>query len=444
MRSALCGVLCLVLAACGEQSPTSATTIGNTTVGSDSSEATASAGTSDSAGSTDSSGTTSSSGTTGSSTAAGTTDSNGSTGSSSGGTANGSPSNDSPTAGATDAGTSDTGGDVPGFSALQPLSLALQTLEEVPVSGLFDVESAPDSLDSLKLTYRLVRLPMHGVVTFAADSRQFTYEPEKDFFGDDEFVYSTAVGSEVATVSISVINVNDPPLIMEDIIRVVEQGEPYTDIITAKDADNDPIRYTASNLPSWMTLDEVTGVLLGTPEQDDVGVYEQIVFTATDPTGATGQLVGVQIEVEDVNDPPTINISQFPENLDAGEAVLVNIYPDDPDDDPVELSVDPNENLSIEIIGDSISLIANEVGQVTNVDLVISARDALGLKAEETVPLTIFPLNDSGKGRTLKGKAEGEGVHLVVLPNGRGGVHRHYATRPRYGKTPVCVECSYG
>jgi len=42
----------------------------------------------------------------------------------------------------------------------------------------------------------------------------------------------------------------------------------------------------------------------------------------------------------------------------------------------------------------------------------------LGLTTSEVLPLTLFPLTESGLGRTLQGKKLGSGIHLVVLGDG--------------------------
>ena len=298
-----------------------------------------------------------------------------------------------------------------------PVALSLQTLEDVPVSGLFSVDNAAIAETGEVQNYSIVSRPEHGTLTHAVGSRPFTYEPFPDYFGTDQFVYRIANGRS-AVVQLNVINVNDAPSITDDVRRVVDQGDAYTDFLDATDIDGDPLTFTASNLPSWLKLDAVTGVLLGNPTQQDIGVYENIEFTVTDPGGLSAILLGVQIEVVDVNDPPTLNLSQFPSNLDAGDQISINVFPDDPDDDPVQVSVEPNENLTISVSGSTVSLTVNEVVQVAKVDLEIVARDALGDITREIVPLTLHPLSSSGRGRTLKGRSVGEGIHLVVLGDG--------------------------
>jgi len=221
-----------------------------------------------------------------------------------------------------------------------------------------------------------------------------------------------------ARVTVEVINVNDPPTIFNDVQRVIEQGTSYTELLLAADPDNEPLIYHAVNLPGWLTLDPSTGLLSGKPEQFDVGLFENIAFGVTDGAGEVSEVTGVTIEVIDVNDAPTINVEQFPTSLDASQAVSVNLSPDDPDGDLVRVSVEPNDFLRLDVTGSTVNVVASEVTDVTNVNLVVAATDLRGRVAREIIPLTIYPVSPSGRGRTVRGRSNGEGIHLVVLGDG--------------------------
>jgi len=304
-----------------------------------------------------------------------------------------------------------------GSTTASPIGLTLQTVEDSPVRGLFSVDTDTKPAEVQSEHFVITEPPSHGAVVHIPGAAPFTYLPNPDFFGSDKFVYAIGNGAS-ATVNVTVISVNDAPALSDDVQRVVDQGDSYTHVLKVRDADDDMFTFSANNLPSWLNLDSVTGVLLGMPTEDDVGVYESIEFRVTDPNGLSDTLLGIQIEVVDVNDPPTLNLSQFPSNMDAGDAIAVNVFPDDPDNDPVEISVEPNENLQIQVDGSLISIVVNEVVQVARVDLEVVARDALGDVTREIVPITLHPLTSSGLGRTLKGRSVGEGIHLVVLGDG--------------------------
>lgn len=299
----------------------------------------------------------------------------------------------------------------------QPMAIRLVTAEEVAIDGSFVLIGESDIAMFEQQRFSIITQPRNGTVIHAESSRQFTYAPEEDFFGEDEFIYSIGP-SLAARVTVEVINVNDPPLIFDDVQRVIEQGTTYTELLIARDPDNDPLTYSSANLPSWLNLDASTGLLSGTPTQADVGLFENISFSVSDEEGLSSAVTDIRIEVIDINDAPTINVDQFPVSLDAAEEVRVNLYPDDPDGDLVKVSVEPNDFLDLNVTGSTVQVVANEVTEVTEVNLVVRATDLLGHVAREIIPLTIYPINDTGRGRTIRGRSSGEGVHLIVLGDG--------------------------
>jgi len=358
-------------------------------------------------------------------------------------TSNGSPVNDggAASAGGTDSATSGTtAGDTAGTSAggsdsvagsidagqppqtgpvsvPTPATIQLQTNEELAIDGEFELLPGIDGLTFPDQIFTVIAPPAHGNVIQTGSAPQFTYAPEQDFFGEDSFVYAIETGA-TARVIIDVININDPPVIFDDLQRVVEQGSIYAEIVDADDPDRDPLNFQATNLPAWLELDAATGVLNGTPAQVDVGIFENIAFRVTDPDGLFSEVQGIRIEVIDINDAPTINTDQFPETLDAGESISINLYPDDPDGDLVSVTVEQNDFLTASVTGSTLTIVAGELSDVTTVNLVIVATDLRGRVRREIVPLVLHPISSSGRGRTLRGRSGGEGIHLVVLGDG--------------------------
>lgn len=320
------------------------------------------------------------------------------------------------TPGAADAGS--VGGSATELPATpQPMAIRLQTSEEVAIDGSFSLFGETSENMFQAEQFSVITQPRNGTVIHTGTSRQFTYAPEEDFFGEDDFIYAIGPGL-AARVTIEVLNVNDPPIIFDEVQRVIEQGTAYTELLVARDPDNEPLTYTSVNLPSWLTLDASTGLLSGTPTQTDVGLFQNIAFSVTDGEGLSSTVTRVSIEVIDVNDAPTINVDQFPSFLDASEEVMVNLYPDDPDGDLVKVSVEPNDFLDVSVNGSTVRVIADEVTDVTDVNLVVQASDLLGQVVREIIPLTIYPINATGRGRTIRGRSSGEGVHLIVLGDG--------------------------
>jgi len=214
--------------------------------------------------------------------------------------------------------------------------------------------------------------------------------------------------------------VNQPPVIGFDVPRVAEQGRPFVVVLEASDPDGDDLSFSASGLPDWLSLNAESGRLTGLPQQADVGFTGNITFRVTDSAGLFDELVGLVIEVIDVNDLPIVNLSQFPAAMDAGQSLVVQVFPDDVDNngDPVNLSVEPNAFISARVDNGSVLLNVNEIPEVIDVNLVLNATDTFGATRRVIVPIRLHPLSSSGKGRTLIGSQRGPGVDLVILGDG--------------------------
>ncbi|NLE37509.1 MAG: tandem-95 repeat protein, partial [Pirellulaceae bacterium] len=92
------------------------------------------------------------------------------------------------------------------------------------------------------LTAVLVANPSHGTVTLNANG-SFTYTPSANFAGTDTFTYRASDGtsnSSPATVTITVLNVADPPVAVNDSLAVVNTGATHVLNVLANDYDPDP------------------------------------------------------------------------------------------------------------------------------------------------------------------------------------------------------------
>jgi hypothetical protein len=81
---------------------------------------------------------------------------------------------------------------------------------------------------------------------------------------------------DVLNFTLTVININDPPLIITEGISNVTVGELFSLNYEAEDIDPSPITFTWSlktNTSNWLTIDSTTGWLNGLPSDNDVGIY---------------------------------------------------------------------------------------------------------------------------------------------------------------------------
>ncbi len=120
------------------------------------------------------------------------------------------------------------------------------------------------------------------------------------------------VSASLPAFSIAVTNVNDAPTISGTPDTTVAQDQLYSFTPIGADADAGAtlaysIAQDDTNLPAWLTFDEDTGALTGTPGNADVGsTTSGIVISVTDGT-LTAALPAFSIAVTDVNDAPTIS-----------------------------------------------------------------------------------------------------------------------------------------
>ena len=103
-------------------------------------------------------------------------------------------------------------------------------------------------------------------------------------------------GSDTAVVTITVMGANDAPVVTGTLAPQTgaDSAEqlPFDASTVFSDVDGEVLSFSSPNLPAWMSIDPVTGVITGTPPADasqgglnSDGVYT-VTVTATDPDGA--------------------------------------------------------------------------------------------------------------------------------------------------------------
>ncbi len=118
-------------------------------------------------------------------------------------------------------------------------------------------------------------------------------------------VTATDDSSEEATdtelITISVVNVNRAPVLGAIGPRTVDEGNVLQIILSASDADGDPLSYEAINLPPGSTFSTSTRTLSWTPSFSQSGIYSSIVFSVSDNgTPSLSDSEAIAITVTDV------------------------------------------------------------------------------------------------------------------------------------------------
>ncbi|MDY6838283.1 MAG: putative Ig domain-containing protein [Thermodesulfobacteriota bacterium] len=194
--------------------------------------------------------------------------------------------------------------------------------------------------DNDALTYAAENVPSGG--SFDGATRTFTWTPDYNASGDHTVTFTvTDDGSPVKTdseeVTITVSNVNRPPVLVTIGAKSVDEGQELTFAVTASDPDNDALAYSAGNVPTGSSFNETTQTFTWTPDYGDAGNYI-VTFTVTDSgTPIQSDSEDVTITVGNVNRPPVLNAIGA-KSVDEGQALTFTVTGSDPDNDALAYS----------------------------------------------------------------------------------------------------------
>lgn len=77
---------------------------------------------------------------------------------------------------------------------------------------------------------------------------------------------------------------NQAPVISGNPSNSVDAGSSYSFTPNASDGDDDDLTFSVTNLPAWAQFNSQTGRISGSPAEDDVGDYNNIVIAVSDGT----------------------------------------------------------------------------------------------------------------------------------------------------------------
>ena len=207
-----------------------------------------------------------------------------------------------------------------------------------------DTDSNGDPLTVPPATAILVYGPSAGTLTLNPDG-SFTYDPDPDFNGMDQFTYKVNDGTldsnDVATVTITVNPLNDPPVANPDaynavegeILSVAASGVLGNDI----DVDGDPLTATQSGLlpPGTLTLNP-NGSFTYAPA-GSIGAVETFQYVANDGTlDSAPATVTITVIAAPPNIAPVavVNVATTTKNTPVDINVVANDYDPDGTIDP--------------------------------------------------------------------------------------------------------------
>jgi len=139
--------------------------------------------------------------------------------------------------------------------------------------------------------------PQHGTLSINTSTGVVTYTPAQDYVGSDSFSYTIkdppGLVSNPATVSIEVIDVNLPPVAVDDAITHNSVSSVTIDVMANDyDPDNahDELSIVSVTNPSKGTVSIVGDEIVYTPE-GDLSTTVTFTYTITDPGGLTDEAV---------------------------------------------------------------------------------------------------------------------------------------------------------
>ncbi len=154
------------------------------------------------------------------------------------------------------------------------------------------------------LTYSLITYPSG----MSIDGAGFiTWTPTNDDVGTHTITVKVEDAGnlyDTETFTIIVSNVNDAPTIVSNILANATEDVFYMAYIHADDIDaGDTLIYALDTYPVFLSIDPVSGLMFGTPDNDDVGTHN-VVVNVTD--GDVHVTKTFDLNVVNINDAPII------------------------------------------------------------------------------------------------------------------------------------------
>ena len=268
-----------------------------------------------------------------------------------------------------------------------------ETLEDTPT--VIDVLSNDRDLDGDLLRIVSVGAAEHGTTAMVSDGVR--YAPELNWHGTDRFTYTVSDEgglTATATVTVTVLPVNDPPEAVDDEAETLEDTPTVIDVLSNdRDLDGDLLRIVSVGAAEHGTTAMVSDGVRYAPELNWHGT-DRFTYTVSDEGGLTATAT-VTVTVLPVNDPPEA-VDDEAETLE-DEVVVVDVLANDTD-----LDGDPFRVMSVGPAGHGATAIASrrvryspDTNWYGTDRFTYTIADPDGLTATATVTVTVLPVNDA-------------------------------------------------
>ena len=282
------------------------------------------------------------------------------------------------------------------------LSSTATTTEDVAISIVVLANDSDIDGDALTVSTASAN---NGSVTVNSVDQSLNYSPKANFNGEDTINYSIDDGnggSASASVLVTVLVVNDAPVISGTPATEVAEDAGYSFTPTVSDIDAmDTATFKIVNQPSWASFDTATGALTGSPENKNVGATSDIVITVSDSADAEASLAAFSITVSTTNDAPvavadaySVDEGNTP-NVNATASVLNNDSDIDADSVITTVLVNNVNNGTLTLNLDGSFDYIHDGSETITDSFTYKANDTFLDSNAVTVTLTINPKNDA-------------------------------------------------
>ncbi|MGI9542303.1 MAG: tandem-95 repeat protein, partial [Cyclobacteriaceae bacterium] len=183
----------------------------------------------------------------------------------------------------------------------------------------------------------IVNNPSNGAVA-VFNNGSIRYDPSADFNGEDSLRYTVEDNqggvSNSALVAITINDINDPPVAVNDAATTEEDTSVTIDVLSNDtDIDGSLVPSTVSifsNPGKGTVVIDPSGTITYTPFINEVG-GDNFTYVVEDDDGAISNVGRVDITINDNNDPPIANDDAA--NTDEDQAVTINVTNNDTDVD---------------------------------------------------------------------------------------------------------------
>jgi len=184
--------------------------------------------------------------------------------------------------------------------------------------------------DGDAITYSAQNLPTGATLSGATFNWTPSYAQSGTYLVT--FVASDGPAQDSETITISVVNVNRPPVLAPIGDKSVGEGATLNFTVSANDADGDPVTYSVQNLPSGAAFAGQT--FTWTPAYNQGGTY-QLTFTASDSQAQDSETI--TIAVGNVDRAPVLG-SIGDKSAYANELLTFSVQATDADNDQIQYS----------------------------------------------------------------------------------------------------------